>query len=342
MDAVCLKTEWGTGNDSNKLKIYKTTDTAYGKSVTLTITSGVDVGYNSSTHEYTATSYGYVNSSLKASSSKTSGTRAYEDGQANPTAATVRSIVSGYGWPGTNVSSPTVTVTRYSTLTDLVLTMARSGTTIDLVNQQNGVVARFSETYSCTAPAVGTNSTKTSITATFKGGNTSIYDHTFALEKSSYTTSSGPVERCVNLRTNSIIVGRISTQSVYEAGQGNPTASAIESAVSGFGWPGQNIANETTIVDRYGSLRNLELKMARNGDYIDLTNQDGGIVGRLSDAQVTHSPTIDYVGTSQSIPSGATPLSSLKTEYDRAKSDSDNFIIRVNCNGVKKTYYCTP
>ena len=56
----------------------------------------------------------------------------------------------------------------------------------------------------------------------------------------------------------------------------------------------------------------------------------------------THSPTIDQVWTSQSIPSGATELRSLKTQYENAKDDGDNFCIRVECNGTKKTYYCTP
>ncbi len=56
----------------------------------------------------------------------------------------------------------------------------------------------------------------------------------------------------------------------------------------------------------------------------------------------SHSPKIDYVWTSQSIPSGATQLNSLKTQYELAKSDSDNFCIRVSCGGTTKTYYCTP
>ena len=55
-----------------------------------------------------------------------------------------------------------------------------------------------------------------------------------------------------------------------------------------------------------------------------------------------HAPTIDTVWTSDSIPSGATQLDSIKTQYNRAKADSDNFCIRVKCGGQTKTYYCTP
>ena len=57
---------------------------------------------------------------------------------------------------------------------------------------------------------------------------------------------------------------------------------------------------------------------------------------------VTHSPTIDNVWTSQSVPSGAELKNSLKTQYENAKEDGDYFCVRVNCNGVRKTYYCEP
>ncbi len=56
----------------------------------------------------------------------------------------------------------------------------------------------------------------------------------------------------------------------------------------------------------------------------------------------SHSPTIDDVWTSSSIPSGASELRSIKTNYENAKSDGDNFLIRVKCGGSTKTYYCTP
>ena len=62
----------------------------------------------------------------------------------------------------------------------------------------------------------------------------------------------------------------------------------------------------------------------------------------IARVKAVHEPTIDQVWTSSSIPSGAEEKTAIKTQYEQAKADSDNFCIRIDCGGTKKTYYCTP
>ena len=64
--------EWGTGNDSNKLQIYRsTTQSGNVTSVTHTVTSSASLSYNSSTHKYTATAKGLIDGTEKYSTTFT-------------------------------------------------------------------------------------------------------------------------------------------------------------------------------------------------------------------------------------------------------------------------------
>ena len=49
-----------------------------------------------------------------------------------------------------------------------------------------------------------------------------------------------------------------------------------------------------------------------------------------------------YIWTSSSIPSGATNLSRLVSQFNAAKADGDNLIIKVQAGNNTKVYYCTP
>ena len=50
----------------------------------------------------------------------------------------------------------------------------------------------------------------------------------------------------------------------------------------------------------------------------------------------------NYIWTSSSIPSGATNLSRLVTQFRLAEDDGDNLIIKVQAGSQTKVYYCTP
>ena len=67
----------------------------------------------------------------------------YSAGQSNPTDAVVANKVAGYGWPGSNISTATCTVTRFGSNADLVLTMHKNEPYVDLRNQDGGTVARL-------------------------------------------------------------------------------------------------------------------------------------------------------------------------------------------------------
>ena len=101
--------------------------------------------------------------------------------------------------------------------------------------------------------------------------------------------------------------------------------------------------NKTWSAD-YKSFQQMFRIMDENGtdlyeQTLNLDTTDSWTAGRNS---VSHNPTIDYVGTSSSVPSGGEIKQSIVTEYERAKSDGDYLVIRVNCNGTRKTYYCEP
>lgn len=67
-----------------------------------------------------------------------------------------------------------------------------------------------------------------------------------------------------------------------------------------------------------------------------------GCVFTVTAPSVTHSPTIDYVWKSSSVPSSGTFLNTLKTVYEDAKSSNDYYCVRVKCGTTTKTYYCKP
>jgi len=73
---------WGTGNDSNKVVLAKTSSGST-NSYTLTVTAGVTLTYDSSTHKYTATGKANCDGGEKDNKSTTSGTEAYEAGKAS-------------------------------------------------------------------------------------------------------------------------------------------------------------------------------------------------------------------------------------------------------------------
>lgn len=147
---------------------------------------------------------------------------------------------------------------------------------------------------------------------------------------------------------NPVIVGRISTESVYNAGMADqlgrmvPFVAGTSNAAYNSRYTTTNkiVANGTYYACAEGYKSHYE--GYDNANYsADRYASARAFVVDVPNSE-SHSPVIDQVYTSQSYPSGATRLNSLKTQYENAKEDSDNFLIRVKCGSKTKTYYCTP
>ena len=102
---------WGTGSAANKLTVTRAANTS-AKSVTHEITAGVvSVTYTTSTHKYTATGKAYVDGTEKASSTRASGTEAYDAGVTAGTSAGATAAGVTEAW-GTGSAANKLTVTR--------------------------------------------------------------------------------------------------------------------------------------------------------------------------------------------------------------------------------------
>jgi hypothetical protein len=85
----------------------------------------------------------------------------------------------------------------------------------------------------CQDGAVGSSSTRTSVTIKATANNNASNSKSFALEQSSYSPTSGRSDYCVNLKEGSTVVGRIDIQGVYGNGYTAGTAYGQSSVTVG-------------------------------------------------------------------------------------------------------------
>ena len=144
------------------------------------------------------------------------------------------------------------------------------------------------------------------------------------------------------------IVGRISVESVYDTGMRDQLGRIVPFAAPASNSPYNSRFTTTNKITSNGTYYACAEGYKSHYEGYDNANystdryaQARAFVVDVPNSE-SHSPVIDQVYTSQSYPSGATRLNSLKTQYENAKADSDNFLIRVKCGSKTKTYYCTP
>lgn len=194
-----LSETWGSGNESNKVVIGKTTSGS-ANSLTFTITSESSISYNTSTHTYTASGKAKVNGTQKDSSSAISGTEAYDAGH---TAGKNATTISKSGW--NSYSGSTVPAGRTLTLTtdaptpktlSVPLTLSASGLTVQLLDGST-VVAQTT-----TQPLLQTKTATSNGTVTADSGYNGLSSVTVNVSQTptfAWKTSSKTNQFVVNL-----------------------------------------------------------------------------------------------------------------------------------------------
>lgn len=200
--------------------------------------------------------------------------------------------------------------------------------------------------------ALGEDTTvRTSMTERASGTNVSDVTQGYTLQKALRSEPGHTNMNFVELLEgvyNPIIVGRISTESVYNSGMSDQLGRMVPFAAPASNSPYNSRFTTTNKITSNGTYYACAEGYKSHYEGYDNANystdryaQARAFVVDVPNSE-SHSPVIDQVYTSQSYPSGATRLNSLKTQYENAKADSDNFLIRVKCGSKTKTYYCTP
>lgn len=226
---------------------------------------------------------------------------------------------------------------------NLVAGNIKNGVTIFGVTGTFSTSASINRIYEASGTISGETTVRSGLTIKAEGTNVATKSQGYTLQKAIHSDQN--FVELLEGTNNPIVVGRISTESVWNAGMtfqlgkmvpfiGDQSNEAYNNRITtitsngtyyacaeGYKSHTEGYDNTTYSSDRYATGRSFTVNVPTGG---------------------SHSPVIDQVYTSQSYPSGATLLNSLKTQYENAKEDGDNFLIRVKCGSNTKTYYCTP
>ena len=200
--------------------------------------------------------------------------------------------------------------------------------------------------------ALGNDTTvRTSMTERASGTNVSDVTQGYTLQKALRSETGHTNMNFVELLEGVYdpdIVGRISVESVYDSGMRDQLGRIVPFAAPASNSPYNSRFTTTNKITSNGTYYACAEGYKSHYEGYDNANystdryaQARAFVVDVPNSE-SHSPVIDQVYTSQSYPSGATRLNSLKTQYENAKADSDNFLIIVKCGSKTKTYYCTP